>query len=68
VIVRLIDSSGVQVAGGGLNTFEPGQGTGFGQGSSGVDFLYCKFTVDGPKGAIRAGAVMKPGNTFHPAQ
>jgi hypothetical protein len=67
-LMKLENGVPVQVGGGSLDIFDPGEGTGFGQGSSGIDFFYCKFTVDGPKGAIRAGALMKPGNTFHPAQ
>ena len=45
----------------------PGEGTAASSSSSGgTVFRYCQFTVDGSKKAIRAGAIMQPGNTFHP--
>lgn len=68
VTVFLRNQVGSELLGGTPMILDPGEGTGFAPILPGTNFVYCQFTVNGPKASIRAGALLKPGNTFHPAE
>jgi hypothetical protein len=68
VTVSLRNHVGSELLGGTPVILDPGEGTGFAPILPGTNLVYCQFTVNGAKGSIRAGALLKPGNTFHPAE